>query len=291
MVLTDKGVIGLRQSSLEFVFRDLNRGDGAGGHATSFGGGTSATESLPEQRPYTFGDDLRAIDFTESLWNTVRRTGSTGSSLTEDDLVVRDSERNTSCATVVLLDVSHSMVLYGEDRFLPAKQVTLALTELILTRFRGDTLDVVLFGDDAISVPIKELPYASVGPYHTNTKAGLQHARNILMRRKNPNKQIFLVTDGKPTVIDVPGEGRYKNTFGLDDRIINRTLDEAVVCKRKGITITTFMVTEDPHLWDFVYRLTELNRGRAYLSSPERLGGYLFVDFIRNRQRRMGPGL
>ena len=178
------------------------------------------------------------------------------------------------------------MILYGEDRFTPAKEVALALTELILTRYTRDTLDVVLFGDEAVPVAIKDLPFASVGPFHTNTKAGLEHARRILERRKNPNKQIFMVTDGKPTVIHLPGEGIYRNTFGLDEKIINRTLDEAVVCRRKGIPITTFMVTEDPYLQQFVLRLTELNRGRAYFTSPDGLGSFVFRDFIRNRRGR-----
>lgn len=288
--LTDRGVQGLRQSSLDMIFRDTKGRGAPGDHATPYHGGMGRNEALPERRPYTFGDDLRQIDFNESLWNTVRRTGSTDEMLTEDDLVVHDSEFSTSCATVLLVDISHSMILYGEDRFTPAKQVALALTELILTRYRKDTLDVVLFGDESIPVEIGDLPFVSVGPFHTNTKAGLQHARRILMRRKNPNKQIFLVTDGKPTVIDVPGEGIYRNTFGLDDRIVNRTLDEAVVCRRKGITITTFMVTHDPYLQQFVLRLTELNKGRAYFSSPDRLGGFVFMDFIRNRKRKMSSG-
>jgi uncharacterized protein with von Willebrand factor type A (vWA) domain len=282
LALTHKGVRGMRKASLERVFRDLKTG-GLGEHHTPHSGGTSG-EVLPELREYRFGDDLRSIDFKESLWNAVRREGDT--SLEEMDLVVRDAELSTSCATALLLDISHSMVLYGEDRFTPAKEAALALTELILTRFPKDTLDVILFGDEAIPVPIRELPFASVGPYHTNTKAGLAFARRILERRKNPNKQIFMVTDGKPTVIDVPGEGIYRNTFGLDERIVNRTLDEAVVCRRKGIPITTFMVTDDPYLQQFVLRLTELNHGRAYMTSPDGVGTYVFRDFIRNRRAK-----
>ncbi len=289
--LTDRGVQGLRRSSLELMFRNLEASSDDGGHGTPFEGGTNVNDALPERRPFAFGDDVHAIDFSGSLWNTVRRTGSTDTPLCENDLVIHDAEHATSCATVLLVDISHSMVLYGEDRFTPAKQVALALTELILTRYQRDTLDVVLFGDEAIPVDIADLPFVSVGPFHTNTKAGLAYARRLLMRRKNRNKQIFMVTDGKPTVIDVPGEGVYRNTFGHDERIINRTLDEAVVCRRKGITITTFMVTHDPYLQQFVYRLTELNRGRAYFSAPDRLGGFVFHDFIRNRRRQMGPRL
>jgi uncharacterized protein with von Willebrand factor type A (vWA) domain len=289
--LTDKGVRGLRRASLGFIFRDMKRSRDPGAHGTPHAGGAGRNEALPERRPYVFGDDLRAIDFSESLWNTLKRTGSTDASVDEADLVVHDAEFATSCATVLLLDISHSMILYGEDRFTPAKQVALALTELILTRYPSDTLDVVLFGDAAFPVEIGELPFVNVGPFHTNTKAGLSVARRLLMRRKNPNKQIFMVTDGKPTVIDVPGEGVYRNTFGLDDRIINRTLDEAVVCRRKGIVITTFMVTEDAYLRQFVLKLTELNQGRAYFSAPQSLGGFLFMDFIRNRRRQLGRSL
>lgn len=283
--LSDKGIQGLRKWSLELMFRDLKPG-GEGAHRTPHGGGPSQNEALPERRPFAFGDDPRAIDITESLWNTVKRTGTTDDPVHEEDLVVFDAERSTACATVLLLDVSHSMVLYGEDRFAPAKQVALALTELILTRFKGDTLDIVLFGDEAVPVSIGELPFVSVGPYHTNTKAGLRMARQILSRRRNPNKQIFMITDGKPTVIDVPGEGVYRNTWGHDERIHNRTLDEAVACRRKNIPITSFMITSDPSLKAFILELTERNRGRAYLSSPDRVGDFVFLDFIRNRRAR-----
>lgn len=287
LVLTDKGVRGLRRSALEHVFRDLRAGGSAGLHRTPHGGG-ARQDPLPERRDYRFGDDIESIDFNESLWNSVRRLGNTDGALAESDLVVFDHEFGASCSTVLLLDVSHSMVLYGEDRFTPAKQVALALTELILQRYKRDTLDVVLFGDEAVPVPIRDLPFVSVGPYHTNTKAGLSLARRILDRRKSANKQIFLVTDGKPTVIDLPGGGLYRNSWGFDERILNRTLDEAVVCRRRGIVITTFMVAEDPYLKQFVERLTEMNRGRAFFSSPDDLASYVLVDFIRNRKGRAG---
>lgn len=281
--LTPTGERDLRRACLEQIFRGLREGGPAGGHATPHGGGFDG-ESLPELREYRFGDDLRAIDFGSSLRNAQLREGIAAPVLAEQDLVVRDAEFSTACATALLLDVSHSMILYGEDRFTPAKQVALALAELITTRFAHDTLDVILFGDEAVPVPLRELPYASVGPYHTNTKAALGLARRLLARRRNPNKRIFLVTDGKPTVIDLPGEGVYRNTFGSDPRIINRTLDEAVQCRRKGIRITTFMVARDPQLEAFVLRLTELSQGRAYLTSPEGLGGFVLQDFLRGRE-------
>jgi uncharacterized protein with von Willebrand factor type A (vWA) domain len=286
-VLTDKGIRGLRRSALEHVFRDLQAGGTAGTHRTLYGGGLGQ-DPLPERREFRFGDDIESIDFSESLWNSVRRAGNTDAEMAESDLVVFDREFGASCSTVLLLDVSHSMVLYGEDRFTPAKQVALALTELILTLYKRDTLDVVLFGDEAVPVPIRDLPFASVGPYHTNTKAGLALARRILERRKSANKRILLVTDGKPTVIHEPGGGLYRNSWGFDDRILNRTLDEAVVCRRRGVVITTFMVADDPLLRQFVERLTELNRGRAFFSSPDDLASYLLVDFIRNRRGRRG---
>jgi uncharacterized protein with von Willebrand factor type A (vWA) domain len=179
------------------------------------------------------------------------------------------------------------MILYGEDRITPAKRVALALTELILTKYPKDTLDVIAFGDEAFEIAISDIPYLEVGPFHTNTKAALQMARKILERRKATNRQIFLITDGKPTVIR-ENDGRiYRNTFGLDPKIINRTLDEAVVCRRKRIPITTFMVTRDPYFQDFVTQLTELNRGRAYFSSLNKLGEYILMDFVENRRRRV----
>jgi uncharacterized protein with von Willebrand factor type A (vWA) domain len=178
------------------------------------------------------------------------------------------------------------MVLYGEDRFTPAKKVALALTELILRKYKKDTLDVVLFGNEARQVPISQLPYVQVGPYYTNTKAALALAQQILQRRKQANKQIFLITDGKPSVLVENGRV-YRNAFGLDRRICNKTLEEAARARRKKITITTFMIASDPYLQEFVEELTRINRGRAYFSSPEDVGSALFVDFIRNRNRRV----
>ena len=204
----------------------------------------------------------------------------------EDDLEVREREFSTSCATVLLIDISHSMTLYGEDRITPAKRVALALTELILTKYPKDALHVVLFGDDAMEISVQQLTYAGVGPYHTNTHAGLRLARRILMRKKHTNKQIFMITDGKPTVL-FDGNRLYRNTFGLDRRIVNKTLDEAAECKRHRITITTFMLARDPLLVQFVEKLTRINRGRAFFSSVDALEQAVFVDFVRNRQKRM----
>ena len=196
-------------------------------------------------------------------------------------------EHQTTCATVLMIDISHSMILYGEDRITPAKQVALALSELIMTRFPKDYIALITFGDDAQLVSINELPFLTVGPYHTNTRAGLQLARDLLRRRGgNVNKQIFMVTDGKPSAIFEPSGRLYKNSFGLDPKIVNKTLDEAVACRRERIPITTFMVARDPYLVNFVEELTKANHGWAYYSSLNNLGGFVFVDYIRNRRKK-----
>ncbi len=281
--LTRKGERGLRRDSFEYIFERL-KASRDGTHQTNRGAGDSE-EVLPERKQYSFGDNLSRLDLKGSLLNSVFRTGSLGMGLSEDDLEVYDTSRNTSCATVILIDISHSMVLYGEDRITPAKQVALAFTELITTKYPKDSLEIVLFGNDAKLVQIKDLPYIGVGPYLTNTKAGLQMARNILMRKKNPNKQIFMITDGKPSMIRRSNGTEYRNPMGLDPMIVNRTLDEAVTCRKKNITITTFMITDDPYLQQFVRKLTELNRGRAYFSKADNLGDFIFYDFFTHRKR------
>jgi uncharacterized protein with von Willebrand factor type A (vWA) domain len=277
----------IRKDSLDRIFSNLAR-DSAGEHRVPRTG--TGGEKVTETRPYTFGDSVADIDYLSSVRNSMRRSrgdvGEDGMSLTEDDLEVFETEHLSSCATVVLIDVSHSMILYGEDRITPAKQAALALSELILTRYPKDSISVVLFGDDAWEVKVRDIPYVSVGPYHTNTKAGLQLAQKILARQKHVNKQIFMITDGKPSAIHENGR-LYKNAFGLDPKIVNKTLDEAVQCRRKRIPVTTFMVTQDPYLVRFVERFTQLNKGRAYYSDLESLGSYLFVDYSQNRKRRV----
>lgn len=282
--LTRKGEKTLRQEAFESIFEHLRR-SGSGGHVIPYGGGVSE-ERLPEKRPYIFGDDLGKIDFQSSLLNSIKRTGSLGMDMSEKDLEVYDAEMTASCATVMLIDISHSMILYGEDRITPAKQVALALSELILTKYPKDSLNIVLFGDTAREVEVRDLPYISVGPYHTNTKAGLQMARQILLKKKNSNKQIFMITDGKPSMIIRRGGNVYKNPMGLDPVIVNRTLDEAIICRKKRIPITTFMITDDPYLQQFVAKLTELNRGRAYFSNAQNLGEYIFWDFVNRRKQK-----
>jgi uncharacterized protein with von Willebrand factor type A (vWA) domain len=286
-VLTGKGERMIRQDSLDRIFSSLAK-DSAGEHRVPRTG--KGGERITETRPYVFGDSVTDIDFLSSVRNSVRRQrgdwGEEGLDLSEDDLEVFETEHLSSCATVLLIDVSHSMILYGEDRITPAKQAALALAELILTRYPKDSLRVVLFGDDAWEVTIRDIPYASVGPFHTNTRAALQLAQRILAGQKHANKQIFMITDGKPSAIHEGGR-LYKNAFGLDPRIVNKTLDEAVQCRRKRIAITTFMVTQDPHLVRFVERFTQLNKGHAYYSDLENLGSFLFVDYNQNRKRRV----
>ena len=285
-VLTRRGERMIRQDSLDRIFTALAK-DSTGDHRVPRTG--AGGDRITETRPYVFGDSISDIDFVSSVRNSVRRQRGEwgeGLNLTEDDLEVFETEHSSSCATVLLIDVSHSMILYGEDRITPAKQAALALAELILTRYPKDSLHVVLFGDDAWEVKIRDIPYASVGPYHTNTKAALQLGQRILARQKHVNKQIFMITDGKPSAIHENGR-LYKNAFGLDPKIVNKTLDEAVQCRRKRIAITTFMVTQDPYLVRFVERFTQLNKGRAYFADLENLGSYLFVDYNQNRRRRV----
>lgn len=282
--LTRKGEQALRKDAFDYVFSNL-KNSGSGAHHTPEGGGDS-DEILPEKREYDFGDEMKNLDLTGSLFKSISRTGSLGMDLSESDLEVYDTSKTTSAATVILIDISHSMILYGEDRITPAKQVAMAFTEMIMTRYSKDSLNIVAFGDEAREIQAKDLPYLSVGPFHTNTKAGLQMARNILMRKKTANRQIFMITDGKPSMITRRNGAQYKNPLGLDPIIVNRTLDEAVVCRKKKIPITTFMIAEDSYLQRFVMKLTELNKGRAYFASPQNLGDYVFMDFISHRKKK-----
>jgi uncharacterized protein with von Willebrand factor type A (vWA) domain len=206
--------------------------------------------------------------------------------MNEDDLVIRETDFKTQTSTVLMIDISHSMILYGEDRITPAKKVAMALSELITTKYPKDTLDIVVFGNDAWTIEIKDIPYLQVGPYHTNTVAGLELAMDILRRRKNPNKQIFMITDGKPTCLKV-GRKYYKNSFGLDRKITNRCLNLAAQCKKLKLPITTFMIAEDPYLQKFVTEFTETNQGKAFFASLDKLGAFIFRDFESGKNKRV----
>ncbi len=280
--LTSAGERRIRRGAFEEIFSSLTRG-GPGYHPVRATG--EGVERLPETRAYEFGDDLHRIDPIGSFRNALKRTKG-GLDLAEEDLEVFETEHLTSCATIVAIDVSHSMVLYGEDRITPAKKVALALTELITTRYPKDHVGVILFGDRAQQIELSDLPYIQAGPFHTNTRDALQLARSLLARRKQPNKQIFLITDGKPSAITEGGRV-YKNPFGLDLKIVNRTLEEVDLCRRQRVVITTFMLATDPMLTDFVEKLTQINRGRAYFASPHNLGEFILADYIHNRRRRV----
>jgi len=280
--LTERGERKIRTGALEEIFSSLKM-DVAGNHRTPYSG--EGTENLPETRPYRFGDRVADISFTDTIRNSLQRDPYQFH-VVEDDLEVYQKEHMASCATALLVDISHSMVLYGEDRITPAKKVAIALSELIRTRYPKDSLDVILFGDDAIEVPLDRLPYVGAGPYHTNTKAGLELARKLLLRKKHANRQVFMITDGKPSAIYDGGQ-LYLNSFGLDPKIVTQTINEAVLCRRKGILITTFMVAQDPYLQDFVNRLSRACKGQAYFASPDHLGEFIFADFVRNRKKKI----
>src|SRR5213594_4937957 len=262
--VTPKGERRIRQDSLNEIFSTLQAG-GPGDHRTPVAG--KGGERLSETRAYQFGDNLSDLDPLTTMGNVLKNHGIDDLQVTEEDLAVYETEHLSACATVLMVDVSHSMILYGEDRITPAKKIALALTQLIQTRYPRASLDVVLFGDDAIQVPLRELLKIQAGPYHTNTKAGLQLAQRVLNTRRGVNKQIFMITDGKPSAVREFGK-LYKNPFGLDPKIVNKTLEEAVQCRRKRITITTFMLATDAPLLEFVRRLTALNHGRIYETDP-----------------------
>ena len=282
VVMAAGGERQIRRDALDEIFGGLDK-SAAGYHSVAKAG--QGSERLTETRKYQFGDDPMSLDSVRTLQNTMKHNDpGEPIAILEDDFEVFETEHNSSCATVVMIDISHSMILYGEDRITPAKKVALALTELILTKYPKDSIDVLLFGDDAVEVPVSEIPYVKVGPFHTNTKAGLELAQRILRRRKHNNKQIFMITDGKPSALTEGGK-LYTNSFGLDMKIVNRTLEEADRCRRADIPITTFMLATDPMLVNFVEQLSQINRGRAFYSSPDRLGEYILADYIRNRRK------
>jgi uncharacterized protein with von Willebrand factor type A (vWA) domain len=282
-VLTAKSEMSIRRQSLEEIFGKLKK-SAKGNHRTPFSG--QGDELTSDRREYNFGDTLDQIDMTDSIKNAQINHGIDDFKLTEKDLEIEEKDFKALTSTVLMIDISHSMVLYGEDRITPAKKVAMALAELITTKYPKDTLDIIAFGNDAFPIQIKDLPYLEVGPFHTNTVAGLELADDILRRRKTNNKQIFMITDGKPTCLRV-GAKYYKNSFGLDRKIINKTLDQAAKCRRQGIAVTTFMIARDPYLQQFVREFTKINNGRAYYSSLTGLGDFLFEDYIRNRRKRV----
>ncbi|MGK0390692.1 MAG: Ca-activated chloride channel family protein [Maribacter sp.] len=283
---TAKMEINLRQSALKDVFGDIKKSK-RGNHNTRSGG--MGDEFTSEIRPYQFGDSLEHLALSESIRNAQINNGIDDFKLTQRDLEIRETFYQSQMSTVLMIDISHSMILYGEDRITPAKKVAMALAEYITTKFPKDTLDIIVFGNDAWRIEIKDLPYLKVGPYHTNTVAGVQLAMDILRKRKNPNKQIFMITDGKPTCIK-KGKKYYKNSWGLDKGIINRTLNLANQCRKLKIPITTFMIAQDPYLVQFVEKFTAANNGKAFYSSLKGLGEFVFKDYKQNKSKRKGRG-
>ena len=281
ITITPKTEQSIRKKSLEEIFGKLKKTKKGDHQSFKHGQGD---EVQPETRQFQFGDMLEQIDFTESIRNAQINHGIENFNIQEGDLSIRETDFKTQTSTVLMIDISHSMILYGEDRITPAKKVAMALSELITTKYPKDTLDIVVFGNDAWMVEIKDLPYLQVGPYHTNTIAGLQLAMDILRRRKNQNKQIFMITDGKPTCLKI-GKRYYKNSFGLDRKITSRCLNLATQCKKLKIPITTFMIATDPYLQRFVQEFTETNNGKAFFASLDKLGAFIFKDFESGKRK------
>ena len=281
--ITGKSEQTIRIRSLDEIFGKLKKAR-RGNHNTFKTG--SGDELNPETKPYEFGDTPESIDYTGSLRNAFVNHGIEQFSMRESDLEMHELDFKAQTSTVLMIDISHSMILYGEDRITPAKRVAMALSELITTRYPKDTLDIVVFGNDAWQIEMKDLPYLQVGPYHTNTVAGLELAMDILRRRKNPNKQLFMITDGKPTCLKI-GSKYYKNSFGIDSKILNKTLNLAGQLKKLKIPVITFMIANDPYLQSFVREFTEVNNGKAFYSSLDGLGQFIFEDYERNKRKRL----
>jgi Ca-activated chloride channel family protein len=278
--LTDKSIDFLGFRLLRQLLGSLGRSS-LGHHETAHL--STGVEAYQVSREYEFGDTLN-IDISATLMRSIAREGLGGSvNLEYSDLMVQQTEYQSSCATVLLLDTSHSMILYGEDRFTPAKRVALALSHLIRTQYPGDSLRLVLFHDSAEEVPMKQLARVVVGPYHTNTREGLRLARRILMAEKKDMRQIIMITDGKPSAMTLPNGKIYKSAFGLDPMILEETYKEVAVCRKSGILINTFMLASDRSLVEFVKKVTEICRGKAYFTTAVDLGQYILMDYLRKK--------
>jgi Ca-activated chloride channel family protein len=278
--LTSKAVdfLGFRQ--LRHLLGSLGRSS-LGRHETAHL--ATGIEAYQESKEYEFGDTMN-VDIGATLTRSIAREGLSSSiNLEYTDLMIRQTEYESSCSTVLLLDTSHSMILYGEDRFTPAKRVALALSHLIRTQYPGDSLRLVLFHDSAEEVPLKDLARVVVGPYHTNTCEGLRLARRILMAEKKDMKQIIMITDGKPSAMTLPNGRIYKSAFGLDPMILDETFKEVAICRKSGILINTFMLASDRYLVEFVKKVTEICKGKAYFTTTVDLGEYILMDYLRKK--------
>src|ERR1700693_5439634 len=280
--ITDKAIDFLGFKTLQDLLGSLGRSS-FGRHDTR--DLSTGVESGGVSRPYEFGDTLN-LDISETLSNAIRREGAkVPIDMQYRDLMVHQCEYQSSCATVVLLDCSHSMILYGEDRFTPAKRVAMALSHLIRTQYPGDSLSLVLFHDSAEEVPISQIARVKVGPHYTNTREGLRVAQRILERQRKDMKQIVMITDGKPSALTLPDGRIYKNAFGLDPLVVSETLEEVARCKRSNIMINTFMLASDLGLVQFVQKMTKMCRGKAYFTTPDTLGEYLLMDYMERKMR------
>ena len=282
--ITDKAIDFLGFKTLKDLLASLGKSS-FGRHDTR--DQATGIESSGSSKPYEFGDTLN-LDVGETLFSAVRRNGAkVPIEIEYSDLMVHQCEYQSSCATVLMLDCSHSMILYGEDRFTPAKRVALALAHLIRTQYPGDSLHCVLFHDSAEEIPIGKLARVQVGPYYTNTREGLRMAQRILNRQKKDMKQIVMITDGKPSALTLEDGRIYKNAFGLDPLVVTQTLEEVSKCRRAGILINTFMLASDYSLVHFVQKVTELCRGKAYFTTPYTLGQYLLMDYVQKKTRNI----
>ena len=282
--ITSKTEQLIRQRSLNQIFGSLKK-SGKGNHKAKHSG--QGEDFTGDMKNYVFGDGLDQISMTESIKNAQVNHGAGEFKLTEQDLVVNDTHFNAQMSTVLMIDISHSMILYGEDRITPAKKVAMALAELIRTRYPKDSLDIIVFGNDAWPIKLKELPYLQVGPYHTNTVAGMSLALDILRRKKQTNKQIFMITDGKPSCIKLPSGEYYKNSNGLDEFITSKCLNMSKQARKLQIPITTFMIAQDPYLQQFVEEFTAANQGKAFYTGLKGLGGMIFEDYETNRKKNI----
>jgi Ca-activated chloride channel family protein len=283
-LLTAKLESALREYALDQIFGKLKK-SGIGNHQTTKAG--IGDERDGENRSFQYGDDLARINMTESLKNAQINNGISDLRLTENDLIVEETKHKAQMSTVLMIDISHSMILYGEDRITPAKKVAMALVELIKRKYPKDTIDIIVFGNEAWPIKIKDLPYLKVGPYHTNTVAGLELAMDILRRKRNTNKQIFMITDGKPSCVRLPSGEYYKNSNGLDEMIVSKCLNKAAQARKLKIPITTFMIAQDPYLRQFVELFTAQNKGKAFLTGLSGLGQMIFEDYEKNRIKRI----
>jgi Ca-activated chloride channel family protein len=283
--LTSKGIDFLGYKALKHLLQGVGKSS-FGSHETP--NLATGVESDAGSRAYEFGDAMN-LDVNATLMNTLARTGSLGVPIDIDypDLMVHQTEHRSSCATVLMLDCSHSMILYGEDRFTPAKKVALALTHLIRTQFPGDTIKVILFHDSAEEIPMGALAKAQVGPYHTNTAEGLKLARRILLGQKKDMRQIIMITDGKPSALTMPDGRIYVNSMGLDPQILAATYREVANCRRSGIMINTFMLARDRSLVEFVKQVAAICKGKAYFTNTMTLGQFILMDFMKRKTRRV----